>query len=244
MADRNSDHGFTAQLWTLEDSIKPQESRVKEVQIRKTLKPDFSVPCGVFILYPRKHLSDNLCLLAYHFPTSAMKNFILTTVLFASSILGLDLTFVSDANCTGRAFYGRQDLPSISCYDMSYLDPTDSVIVANVSSGERVTFFSDTACQNQLYSTGTNVCYTESDSQVRSFQVRTADTPAAEDDAASTSTDVVPYGVRLSNYKGLSQAGPDSINIMLSQFAIGIIVGVTAQLVALSAIATGCALTD
>lgn len=137
----------------------------------------------------------------------------LATVLLASVVFGADLTFLSDVNCTGQALYGRKDLPSISCYDMSYLDPTKSVILANVAPGDTLSFFSYTACTNNLYSSSVNVCYTEPNSQVRSFSIQTGGTPA---DSKSSTKDVVPYGVRLSNYKGLSQASALSPDLNFS----------------------------
>jgi len=138
----------------------------------------------------------------------------IAVLLLASSVFGADLTFLSDANCTGQALYGRKDLPGISCYDMSYLDPTKSVTLTNVAPGETITFFSDTACAYNLYSSAIDVCYTEPDSQVRSFSVKSDGTSA---EAAASTKDVVPYGVRLSNYKGLSIANINSPEIGFSR---------------------------
>jgi hypothetical protein len=170
-----------------------------------------------------------------------MKTVIVTTALLASATFGADLTFVSDINCTGQALYGSKDFPNISCYGMTYLDHTKSVILANLLPGEKITFFSDTNCRNELYSSSINLCYTEPYSQVRSFQVQTNDTSA---NAATPTTDVVPCGIRLSNYKGLSQASLYEVDLDFSRFAIGIILGIVGQLVALSTIATGCATID
>jgi len=141
-----------------------------------------------------------------------MESIVIAAFLLTSAVFGADLTFVADANCTGQALYGRKDLPSVPCYDMSYLDPTKSVVLANLNPGEKISFFSDTACQNELYSSSISVCYTEPDSQVRSFQVQTNDTP---EDAATSTTDMVPYGIRPSNYKCLSQTTIESPDIML-----------------------------
>jgi len=133
---------------------------------------------------------------------------------WVSSVFGADLTFLSDTNCTGQPLYGRKELPGISCYDMSYLDPTKSVILANVAPGETVTFFSDTACTNNLYSYTIDVCYTEPDHLVRGFSVKSDGTSA---NAPASTKDVVPYGVRLSNYKGLSIATVNSPDIGFSR---------------------------
>lgn len=172
-----------------------------------------------------------------------MKLNIALAMMLSSRVLGVDLTFVSGKNCSGKALYGRKNLPRIPCYDMSYLDPTKSVIVANLSLGQSVSFYSDPTCEHQLYKTSVDVCYTEPDRHVRSFQIHTNGTNSTSDRLPS-SKDVVPYGVRLSNYQGLTHASPYHIDLMWSKFALGIVASVIGQLTVLSSIAIGCALTD
>lgn len=72
-----------------------------------------------------------------------MKVILLSLALFGRFVFGLDLTFASGVNCTGRAEFGRRDLPSIPCYNLTNYGPTQSVIIADLSPGDNIRFFSD-----------------------------------------------------------------------------------------------------
>lgn len=112
-------------------------------------------------------------------------------------------------------------------------------MLKNIAAGQQVAFFSDAACENELYSSSTDLCYTEPSSAFKSFKVQ---------DSAKTETltrDVVPYGIKMSNYKGLAAASdPFNVDLSYSTFALGVILATAGQAGALSALAIGCALVD
>ena len=169
-----------------------------------------------------------------------MKLIIVAIAFFRGVVFGLDLTFASDVNCTGQAEFGRRDLPTISCYNLTTSTPTKSVILTNLVPGDIVSFFSDAECQDELYSASSDTCYTEPNGQSMSFQVKTND----KLESTASSTDVVQYPIKLTDYTALSQSSPYSIDINYSVFYTGVAVSAVAGGLAISAIATGCALTD
>lgn len=165
-----------------------------------------------------------------------MKVILLSLALFGRFVFGLDLTFASGVNCTGRAEFGRRDLPSIPCYNLTNYGPTQSVIIADLSPGDNIRFFSDSDRQDELHQATANACYTEPNSRITSFKVQRND----KLEKTASTTDIVQYSVKLTNYTSLSQSIPYDIDInfsnIVSSSTYDFLIGATS----IGAVVSGC----
>lgn len=141
---------------------------------------------------------------------------------------------MSGTNCNGQALHGKKDLQAIYCYSMTYLDPTESVIIANVTPGQKWLTF-------RTLDAGTS-CTAHRLGFVILLQISGVSISTNTANEIPSTKSMVPCVVKLSNYKGLSLPSPYHVDLGYSQFSIGLLVSVTTQLAALSAFATGCAL--
>lgn len=86
----------------------------------------------------------------------------------------VDVTFFSSEECDSGALYGGKINSTIPCYRLDkHLDiaPPNSTTIRNVIAGQTIHFYSDTNCQQEVFNTTTDLCYTHSENTIRSFQV-------------------------------------------------------------------------
>ena len=138
-----------------------------------------------------------------------MKHFINAVAFLASTGFSIDVIFDSGPGCTGQALYGRNDLPNVQCHNMStisILQPAQSINIVNVASGETIKVYSDTECLDEIYTTSVSSCFNEPNGYVGSFQIQAVPAETTSEWMKSTK-EVVPFGIKLSNYTGLATAG-------------------------------------
>lgn len=135
----------------------------------------------------------------------------------AGIISAANITFTSAEQCGGLGLYGARKVDEIPCYDISTYDSAMSIMLEDIVN-QTITFFSDVACNTPIARASDDSCVTFAGASVNSFSlVKNNGTSLARSletrDNASNSTDLVPYGVKLSSYKGLAQTSPYNIDL-------------------------------
>lgn len=157
--------------------------------------------------------------------------------LLSGAASAVDLTFMDTKGCSGQPLFGKQALTNISCHDVDG-NHAESVHMQNFGPNEVIQFFSDAECKNEIYSSADSTCYTQSEGAVAAFRISVdgSHEKRAED---VTTTDLVEYGVKLSDYTGLT-AVPTSVDLRYSNFFIGASALALSNAVTISALAVGC----
>lgn len=154
-----------------------------------------------------------------------MKHFTVASALLALPALAVDVAFMQGEACSGQPLYGMKGLDAVTCYDITDDVAPRSVDFRNLAAQQKVRLFSDTECTQKLYSTTSKACYIVSGDNIAAFTVtNTTNAPQVgeyeEFQSKEMTKDVVEYGVKLSNYKGM-EAAPFSSNIRYSNSFIG-----------------------
>ncbi|KAG9514986.1 hypothetical protein KCU93_g9643, partial [Aureobasidium melanogenum] len=161
---------------------------------------------------------------------------LIIAILLAAPAFAADLTFSSDANCTGKPLYGGIGLDDTMCYDLSPDDGDtgESVLLSKLGSSEVVTFYSDSECQNPVEKFSSDTCFNPL-GHLGSFQVTHTD---------NTTKDIVPTPVKLSNYRDLAVSSPYEIDLRFSDFFIGVSTLVTSHGLSIFAAVVACSAID
>lgn len=149
--------------------------------------------------------------------------------LLAGATSALDLTFMGVKGCSSDPLFGKRSITNISCYDIKG-NLAQSAHLANLNPNEIITLYADADCKQDIYNAATPTCFTPSEGAVGSFSMRMRDT---------TTTDVVEYDVKLSDYTGLT-AIPSFRRPRYSNFFISTSALALSQPVTLSALAVRC----
>lgn len=170
--------------------------------------------------------------------------FLLITSLIAGSALAANITFASEKECGGKGIYGTRFVDEIPCYDISTYEAAYSVVLADLSN-QIVTVYSDDACSAQLAQTMEDSCLDFANARANSFKIEKAGT-ASQDIAvpSSNTTDLVPYGVKLSDYKGLSQTSPYDIDLKFNIGYVSTALIYTGTTLTIGAAIAGCYITS
>ncbi|KAK4508538.1 hypothetical protein PRZ48_002277 [Zasmidium cellare] len=168
---------------------------------------------------------------------------LLAAYLFVSSALAANITFASEKECGGLGIYGSRLVDDIPCYDISSYEAAYSVVLADLSN-QIVTIYSDDACNTQLARATGDTCLDFGGNRANSFKI--VSTNSTVDDAAvstSGTTDLVPYGVKLSDYKGLSQTSPYDIDLKFNIGYVSTALIYTGTTLTIGAAIAGCYIT-
>ncbi|GAB7361362.1 hypothetical protein MBLNU230_g1418t1 [Neophaeotheca triangularis] len=97
---------------------------------------------------------------------------IAATLLQAAAAVNVD-GYISEG-CHGERLYSY-DIPFFqNCKDISELQQARSMIMADFTAGQTMTVYSDSNCQDQIYTTSTDICFTIPDDNANSFFVSRA----------------------------------------------------------------------
>lgn len=168
---------------------------------------------------------------------------LLAATLIVGTATAVNITFASEQQCGGLGIYGTRFVDQVPCYDISSYEAAYSVVLDDLSD-QLVTIYSDDACTAQLAQATGDTCLDFGGKRANSFKIIYANL-TIEKDVASTSntTDLVPYVVKLSDYKGLSQTSSYDIDLKFNIGYVATALIYTGTTLTIGAAIAGCYIT-
>ncbi|GAB7361363.1 hypothetical protein MBLNU230_g1419t1 [Neophaeotheca triangularis] len=138
-------------------------------------------------------------------------------VLFLPVASCVNVTFYDGNNCSGYRLYGGSIDKALPCYDLSDYAVSNSSSLENLAPGQVVHFYSDAACENEVYKAEQEVCHVHTRFDVASFKIAMSEPtgPEADGRIAVTTTDLAVY--KMDTYEGEGTVAP-VVRIPLSTY--------------------------
>jgi len=152
----------------------------------------------------------------------------LAAVLLSNFAFGVDVTFYEGKGCSGHRLFGDTIHDSLACYNISRHGATSSASIEAFEPGQKVFFYSDEGCQDEVYSIDEDLCYAHSRTVVRAVKVQAL--------TNSSTTDLELYEMP---WSGDTSVEPVS-RLAISEALLGVAVDYAAKAVSLGTFVTGC----
>lgn len=115
----------------------------------------------------------------------------LTFFLLHSLCYAVNLTFFEGKGCSEQPLYIGTVAHSLLCQPVSDHAQINSTAVDSFAFGQHVYFYADTDCQQEVYNTGSDVCYLHANTNVAAIRVASPEHRTSVADVSTT--ELVPY---------------------------------------------------